>query len=645
MGVGVGTKPTESTTSVGVTNKNKRRFIETATAKQKSAKKVRFVDDTSTHIVKSSNIDETTAPKALTRYESTLKDLEAAKRHSRATRRPAYLPDYIINAVNGLDTPSSTTPSDRQTAIPKTYRDAITGPHRTQWLNAIQTEYRACIDNDAWRLTTLPAGRRALPSKWVFDIKTNADGNIDKYKARLVIKGFRQTYGIDFDETFSPVARYESLKLVLATATMLDLEVHQMDVCTAFLNGTLDEEIYMRQPEGFIDANKPDDACRLLKSLYGLKQAGRVWYILLHTFLTKHGFVRCHKEYCIYILRDGETFTIIAVYVDELTLASSCPIQLTRVKRALSQEFKMKDLGEVEYLLKIEIKRDRRQKSMTLSQRKYTNDILRRFDMKDAAPVLTPQVTGLTLEPETTMTPDDVKAQPYKYPELVGALLHLARGTRPDIANAVRVCSKYMPRYNKTHWKAALRILAYLKGTSDYGLVFDGNTSGVSYQLYSDASFANLDDDRRSVTGYCVIMAGAPISCKTTRQGNITISTAEAELVACSEACRESEWIWLLLQELGFKQTTPVTIHCDNTSVVAIAKNPGNHKGTKHIEIRHLYVRQLIDEKRVQIKYCWTEDMIADILTKAVKTNLFLKLRHMLGVRRVLGSGSVGKDT
>jgi len=167
----------------------------------------------------------------------------------------------------------------------------------------------------------------------------------------------------------------------------------------------------------------------------------------------------------------------------------------------------------------------------------------------------------------------------------------------------------------------------------------------VTYQLYSDASFANTDEQRKSVTGYCVMMAGGPVSTKSTKQGNVTISTTEAELVACSEACRESEWIWFLLEELGFKQTKPITVHCDNTAVVAIAKNPGNHNGTKHIEIRHLYIRQLVNRGRANIKYCWTEDMIADILTKAISTRLFLKLRHMLGVREVGGSGSVGSLT
>ena len=279
-----------------------------------------------------------------------------------------------------------------------------------------------------------------------------------------------------------------------------------MGVCTAFLNGILDDdtENYMKRPEGFLKEKHQGDKrlCRLLKSLYGLKQAGRVWYLLLHDFLTRHNFTRCHKEYCIYIQRDGDYVTIIVVYVDDLTIASSCMSQMQKLKDALSSEFKMKDLGDIKYLLKIEVSRDRENQLMTLSQRKYVADLLNRFDMVDADTALTPQTCSLVLEPETSLTPDQIRAQPYSYPELIGVLFHLTRGTRPDIANAVKVLSKFLTRYNKTHWIAAQRILRYLKGTSDYGLVFDGKLEDqISYQLYSDASFANPDEQRKSVTG------------------------------------------------------------------------------------------------------------------------------------------------
>jgi hypothetical protein len=567
-------------------------------------------------------------------YEDTLKKMEKAKIASR-TRKRVRSSTTLVNAIDELDRPRMTRPT--RLRVPLTYKEAYNSPQQTEWVAAIQKEYDSLNLKKTWETMTLPANRKALPCKWVFDIKYNPDGTIEKYKARLVIKGFKQIYGVDYDETFAPVARYESLKIVLAMSTILDMEVHQMDVCTAFLNGKLEEEIFMQEPEGYKSTTKTNQTCKLLRSIYGLKQAGRIWYQLLDGFLKENGFRRCHKEYCIYIQKDDSATTIIVVYVDDLTIASTNLERIVSIKKALSSRFEMKDLGEIAWLLKIKIQRDRANKTMTLTQRKYIEDLVERYDMTDATPDLTPQVANEKLmAPEPPMTPDQVRAQGYPYPELVGALLHLTRGTRPDIANAVRTLSKFLLNHNHVHWRAALRVLKYLKGTSHYGLVFDGTLDKkVSYQLFSDASFANTDENRKSISGYVVMMAGGPVSTKTTKQGNITISTTEAELVACSEACRESEWIWFLLEELGFKQTEPITVHCDNTAVVAIAKNPGNHNGTKHIEVRHLYIRHLVDQGRANIKYCWTEDMIADILTKAIPTRLFIKLRHMLGVRPV----------
>ena len=575
------------------------------------------------------------------RHTSQLKSMEKARKQSLNTAKSSDN-EILISALLDDEEDKNKTERKVRLLVPGTYKEAMKSPQAGLWKAAIQKEFTSLTDNETWVTTTIPKNRKALPCKWVFDIKYNPGGTIEKYKARLVIKGFKQVYGVDYDETFAPVARYESLKIVLAMATILDMEVHQMDVCTAFLNGKLEEEIYMVEPEGH--STGQHKVCKLLRSLYGLKQAGRIWYQLLHSFLVDNGFRRCHKEYCIYIQKDNGTTTIIVVYVDDLTIASNSMDRINLIKKTLSSRFDMKDLGEVSYLLKIEIVRNRKKKTMTLSQHKYIEDLVQRFDMTDAPTHLTPQVPNEKLV-AADLTPTQVQAQGYKYPELVGALLHLTRGTRPDIANAVRTLSKFLLNHDKTHWTAALRVLKYLKGTSTYGLVYDGSTDEkITYQLYSDASFANTDEQRKSVTGYCAMMAGGPVSTKTTKQGNVTISTTEAELVACSEACRESEWIWFLLEELGFKQTEPITVHCDNTAVVAIAKNPGNHNGTKHIEIRHLYIRHLVDQRRANIKYCWTEDMIADILTKAISTRLFLKLRHMLGVKKVGGSGSVDNN-
>ena len=431
----------------------------------------------------------------------------------------------------------------------------------------------------------------------------------------------------------------EAFRLVMAIATTLDWDVHQMDVKTAFLNGVLPDNlhIYMKQPAGAVIPGQEHKVCRLIKSLYGLKQAPRVWYLALHAFLLELGFSRCLKEYCIYTKKVGDEWIMIIVYVDDLTIASKSSILITELKKDLSTRFKMSDLGPIHYMLKIQVERDRENKLTILSQEKYIKDLLREYDMTDCKPVATPQDVNEELVPETTLQGEDVFKQPYKYRNLVGSLQYLVRGSRPDLANAVRELSKFLTSYNSTHWQAALRILKYLKGTSTHGLVYDGKIDkNIMYQIYTDASFGNKNEGRKSVTGYVSMMAGACISSRSVKQDNVTISTSEAELVAASEGARESAWLWYLLEELGFPQKEPVRLWYDNTAAIAVIKNPANHKANKHIEIRHLYTRALHEKGQLDVQYCSTHDMIADIFTKALPTKQFSKLRNMLGVKEIM---------
>jgi len=405
---------------------------------------------------RTSNIDNDTN----NRHRLTTNSTNGNKRRksNRTTVQPRHLTDYpyLINAIDDQD--DNQAPKRAVIAIPTTYDQAINGPNKLDWIKAIKTEYDACISNETWIVEPLPNKCRALPCKWLFSVKYNADNSIDKFKARLVIQGFRQIHGLDYDETFAPVARYESLRLVIAIATINDMEIHQMDACTAFLNGVLTETIYMTQPKGHIIGDEKS-ACRLMKSLYGLKQASRIWYQLVHDFLTRHDYRRCHKEYCIYMNKTNDILTLIVVYVDDFTIACSSTDHLKLVKVMLASEFKMKNIGEIKYILKIEVNRDRSKKLTTMSQRKYIHDLVKRFDLTDAEPAITPESSTITLEPEVTLTPAQVHSQSFPYRQLVGALQHLVRGTRPDIANAVRTLSKFLTRYNESHWKAATRVL------------------------------------------------------------------------------------------------------------------------------------------------------------------------------------------
>ncbi|POM63921.1 Hypothetical protein PHPALM_20621, partial [Phytophthora palmivora] len=293
-----------------------------------------------------------------------------------------------------------------------------------------------------------------------------------------------------------------------------------MDVSTAFLNGSLFEDIYMQQPHGFRYGDV-SSVCNLEKSLYGLKQAPRIWYALLNKFLVSIEFCRCKKEYCLYRQKwevNGVThIVLICVYVDDITIAASSMILMQKVKTQLASRFTMKDLGDIHYLLKMEIKRDRTNKILSMSQHKYIMDLLQKFEMTECSSEPTPQAKSVVL----------------------GSLVYLVRGTRPDIAKAVRELSKFLSCYNKSHYKAAQRVLKYLKGTSTYGLIFDGKSKEVIYELYTDASFANANENRKSVTGYFKAKYCEPP-------------------IASSEKIKESEWLWVLLEELGFKQTQPI---------------------------------------------------------------------------------------
>jgi hypothetical protein len=256
--------------------------------------------------------------------------------------------------------------------------------------------------------------------------------------------------------------------------------------------------------------------------------------------------------------------------------------------------------------------------------------------MEDCNSEPTPQAKRVVLEKEVKLTPDQISAQPFDYRGLVGSLMYLVRGTRPDIANAVRELSKFLSCYNKSHYKAAQRVLKYLKGTSTYGLVFDEKkNSEVTYALYTDASFANANENRKSVTGYVSIMADACITWKSSRQDSVSLHTAQAELIAASEGVKESEWLWFLLEELGFKQTRPIMCWCDNKGAISIIKDPANHASTKHIETRGLYAREVHDKERIVVQYCNTSDMVADALTKALPQTQFEKLRNLMGVRNL----------
>jgi hypothetical protein len=317
------------------------------------------------------------------------------------------------------------------------------------------------MENGTWSIVDLPPKRKTISYKWVYKIKYDATGKIEWYKVRLVARGFSQTKGVDYTETFAPVAKFNSIRILLALAAKNDWEVHQLDVKSAYLNGDLKEEIYMDQPEGFVKNGDEEKVCRLHRSLYGLKQAGRSWYEKIDTFFEELGLERTHADNCVYQRRQNNKTLIITIYVDDLLIFASDIEEIDDLKKKLGERFKMSDLGEAHYCLGIQITRNRQQGTIQINQTKYVDDIIERFNMTDCKPIATPMDPNVKLSKE--MSPknenDARKMQGIPYRNLTSSLMYAMTGTRPDIAYTVRTLSKYNDNPGELHWKAAKRAL------------------------------------------------------------------------------------------------------------------------------------------------------------------------------------------
>ena len=529
----------------------------------------------------------------------------------------------------------------RHIELPPSYKLAMASAHATEWRAATIAEYDALTENDTWDLVPPPTRDiKCLTTRWVLTVKYLANGDIERFKARLVVKGYLQRYGFDYDEIFSPVVRMEVLRTILALAAALDWEIHQMDVKTAFLNGELDETIHIRQPEGFVVPGKENWVCRLKKSLYGLKQAPRVWHKTLSTFFCHNGFKQLVKDRCVFIRNTNGIIIIVSAYVDDLLIITNSVPGLAQFKEQLNARFKMSDLGEAKFILGWHIHRDRKRRIVFVNQHKYAATILERFQMTDARATHTPLETNNILKHSDRPTnPDEVAIMAEKpYRQVVGSLMYLMVSTRPDLATVIRETSQHLTNPGMPHWHALTRALRYLKGTTTHGIVLGGThahtslRSGNFLSAYCDADYAN-SADRRSITGYVTMMFGnSPISWRSRKQALVTLSTTEAEFIALAAGVQEVKYLKMLLGELDFHQTAPVTVHEDNEPCVRMVKNPEAHGRTKHIDIKYYFVQEAQINSEIMVTPCDTQNMTADIMTKPLAGPQFQKLRHQLGV-------------
>ena len=541
------------------------------------------------------------------------------RRSTRQTKPPERLGEWLYNCS-----------TNEESNDPRTVKEALASPDAEKWKQAMNLEMEAMQSNNVWSLVKQPADQKVVGSKWIFKRKLDSDGSVCSYKARLVAKGFQQQEGINYDETFSPVVRFESVRTILALAATHELHVHQMDVSTAFLNGELDEDVFMTQPEGFSNTNS-NLVCKLNKSIYGLKQAPKCWNNSIDTFLKDMNFSQSSSDSCIYTKVDNGSVCIIALYVDDLLIASKSIDEINQLKLSLCSRYKMKDLGKLSYFLGVKV--TQKDSNIFISQAAYTESLLVKFNFANVKPVSTPVNDSSQLEKADE---DSELFDAGLYQSAVGSLLYLSTKTRPDITFAVCNVAKFCSKPTNIHWSAVKRIFRYLKGTVGLGLMY--KMSNKNCTGYSDADWAGDRSDRRSTSGQCFILGSGLISWRTSKQKCVALSTAEAEYVALAAASQEAVWLRQLLKDLKFGSDDPLVVNEDNQSAICIAKNPKDHAKTKHIQIKYHFVRDLIQQNVLVLKYCPTEEMLADVFTKPLPKTQFEKLRNMMGMMGTLSA-------
>ncbi|CAL1406923.1 unnamed protein product [Linum trigynum] len=504
---------------------------------------------------------------------------------------------------------------------PTSYAEACKDP---RWNQACNEELAALEENQTWEVVKLPEGKKAVGSKWVFKIKQKSDGTIERFKSRVVAKGYTQIYGIDFLDTYSPVAKINSVKTLLAVAASKDWHIHQMDVSNAFLHGDLEEEVYLEIPPG---ANVPRGqglVYRLKKSLYGLKQASRQWFAKLTTALMKNGYSQTSSDYSMFVRWIQGRIVVVLVYVDDILIAGSYLGDIEQLKLFLGKEFKVKDLGQMSYFLGLEVLRDH--KGISLSQKKYCLELITDAGYIEAKGCLSPVDCNLKL----TATQGEALPDPTVYRRLIGKL-HYLTITRPDITYAVQQLAQFQGTPTVEHLQAAHRVIRYLKHTPGQGLIFRTD-SKLELSGFCDADWASCPDSRKSLTGYCTFLGTSLITWKTKKQTTVSRSSSEAEYRALAQVVCEVQWLGNLLLEMGVQVPLPIPLYCDNKSALHIAENPVFHERTKHIENDCHVTRERLKSGLIKLSHVRTDDQIADIFTKGVTRYRLKFLLNKLGV-------------
>uniref|UniRef100_A0A5B6Z4V3 Reverse transcriptase Ty1/copia-type domain-containing protein n=1 Tax=Davidia involucrata TaxID=16924 RepID=A0A5B6Z4V3_DAVIN len=511
---------------------------------------------------------------------------------------------------------------------PQNYTEASKLP---TWRAAMSEEFQALQNQGTWSLVPRPSNNPVIGCKWVFRLKKNADGSIARHKARLVAKGhlvakgYHQTEGVDYHETFSPVVKQPTIRIMLSLALHYQWPIQQLDVANAFLHGFLHEDVFMEQPQGFQDPAYPSHVCKLRKALYGLKQAPRAWYDLFSQFLISNHFSNSVADSSLFILNEAGHTVILLVYVDDILITGSSPSLIAALIQKMATAFAIKDLGPLSYFLGIEVTRT--SSGLFLSQTKYTTELLHRAGMADCKPYASP-----TSSKQPTTLVDPFFEDPTLYRSLVGGLQYLTV-SRPDLSFAVNSACQHMHAPHQSHFTAVKRILRYVKGTLSHGLSF--HNGPLSLTAFSDADWAGDRRDRRSTTGFCLFLGPNLISWSSKKQPTVARSSTEAEYRSLTYTAADLSWVRMLLQDLRVSLPSPPLLWCDNISAISLASNPVFHARTKHIEVDYHFIREKVLNKELQIHHISTLDQVADIFTKSLPSHRFQYLQSKLMVSTV----------
>ena len=446
------------------------------------------------------------------------------------------------------------------------------------WMAAMKEELSMIEKNRTWELVDRPQDRKVIGVKWVYRTKLNADGSINKHKARLVVKGYAQIFGVDYSNTFAPVARLDTIRILLAVVAQMNWKVYQLDVKSAFLNGVLHEEIYVEQPEGFVKNEEKDKVYLLKKALYGLKQAPRAWYSKIDDHLLSIGFKKSLSEATLYVKHQSNEVLMISLYVDDLLVTGNNAGMIQEFKQEMMKVFEMTDLGLMTFFLGLEIKQA--EYEVFICQKKYVKEILKKFNFQECKEVSTP------MDQKEKLCKEDGadKADEGYFRSLIGCLMYLT-ATCPDILNDVSILSRFMHNASELHLRAAKRIIRYVKGTSDFGVKF---TWSKEFKLvgFSDSDWGGSIDDMRSTSGYYFTLGSSVFSWSSKKQETVAQSTAEVEFIAATSIVNQALWLRKILMDLNLEQKESTKIFVDNQAAIAISHNPVFHGKTKHFNIK-----------------------------------------------------------